>query len=248
MMVAHQGSFDQRRLGVIALVSVAHLALIIAFAMNRAEQAGEPLVQPVFDILMIRHPPPAAAIDRDAGGEGSAAPSRVHTPPDPNVEHAELPAPQALAPLPTLEIGQAVVPSIDAGLGLGDSGNGRGLGEGLGDGAGQGRGTGPVLISGPSGATVTADVAAGSLAALPGPYAVMQCYIRTGRDRLEDCRVREEHPVGKGVGRAALRKAEEFRYRPPSRLGRFSGRHRQVIAVAFPSADFEPEGGGGRAR
>lgn len=248
-MSVHLGSDDQRRFGVIALVSVAHLALIVAFAMNRFEKADEPLAQPVFDILMMRpHPTPPPASDLDSGEEGRAAPSRIHTQPDPDIERAEVAAPQALAPLPALEIGQAVVTSIEAGMGLDDSGAGRGLGEGDGYGSGPGRGAGPVLISGPRGATLTADVGVSSLAALPGAYAVMHCYIRAGRDRLEDCRVREEYPVGKGVGRAALREAEEFRYQPPDRLGRFGGRHRQVIAVAFPSADIEPEGGGGRAR
>lgn len=243
------GAGDQRRLGVVALVSVAHLALIIAFAMNRLEAAEEPLAQPVFDVLMMRRPRTAStATGLEAGGEGRATPSRIHVQPDPEVERAELAAPQALAPLPALEIGQAVAPSIDAGMGLGDSGEGRGLGEGDGNGSGLGRGAGPVLISGPQGAVMTTDVAASSLAALPGAYAIMQCYIRAGRDRLEDCRVKEEHPVGRGVGQAALRKAAEFRYQPPSRLGRFGGRHRQMIAVAFPPAAVEAEAAGERAR
>src|SRR5690606_6766444 len=108
------------------------------------------------------------------------------------------------ATVPALEVGLAAVPTVEPGMGLGGDGTGQGEGAGEGDGADAGRGTGPVLLSGPKEAVMTANVSAASLRTLPGSYAVLQCYIRVGRDRLEDCRVKEEHPSGEGVGRAAI--------------------------------------------
>lgn len=235
MVTAMQnGPDDTRRLAAVVGVGLIHVALIAAFALGRRELPSEVFQPPPFDILMMRLPPTARPVDTQAGGGAPATASRVHRALDPPVEKVEAPAPFVQAPLPALEVGLAPVSTIEPGMGRGGGGTGEGEGLGEGDGAGAGRGTGPVLVSGPKEAVMTANVSAASLRTLPGSYAVLQCYIRVGRDRLEDCRVKEEHPSGEGVGRAALRKAEEFRYRAPSRIGRFSGRHRQVIAVAFP--------------
>lgn len=242
------GSDDGRRLAAVVGVGLIHVALIAAFALGRRDLPPEVFQPPAFDILMMRLPPTPAPVDTQAGGGAPATASRVRRAFDPPVEKVEAPAPLVQGPLPALEVGLAAVPTIEPGMGLGGLGTGQGEGVGEGDGAGAGRGTGPILVSGPKGATMTANVSAASLRGLPGSYAVLQCYIRVGRDRLEDCRVREEHPSGEGVGRAAILKAEEFRYRAPSRIGRFSGRHRQVIAVGFPPVQPPVGGDDGGAR
>ena len=249
MLTAMQnGSDDRRRLAAVVGVGMIHVALIAAFALGRRDLPSEAFQPPPFDILMMRLPPTPSPIDTQAGGGAPATASRIHRAFDPPVEKVEALAPLVQAPLAALEVGVAAVPTVEPGMGLGGDGTGQGEGAGEGDGAGAGRGTGPVLVSGPKDAVITANVSAASLRTLPGSYAVLQCYIRVGRDRLEGCRVKEEHPSGEGVGRAALRKAEEFRYRAPSRVGRFSGRHRQVIAVAFPPATPPVGGGDGGAR
>lgn len=248
MVAAVHGLEDRRRLAAVVGVGLVHVALIAAFALGRRDLPLEAFQPPPFDILMMRLPPIASPVDPQAGGGAPATASRVHRALDPPVEKVEAPAPLVQAPLPALEVGLAAVPTIEPGMGLGGDGTGEGEGLGEGNGAGAGRGTGPVLVSGPKEAVMTANVSAASLRTLPGSYAVLQCYIRVGRDSLEDCRVKDEYPSGEGVGRAALRKAEEFRYRAPSRIGRFSGRHRQVIAVAFPPVEPSVGGDGGRGR
>lgn len=230
------GTEPRRRLGAVVAVSLAHVALIAAFALSRQALPPEPVFAPVFDVFMARIPPPSPPVgdDRASGGGAPAAASRVHRATEPPVERTELPAPLVQAPLPELVVGLAALPSIEPALGRGGEGEGEGAGVGKGDGGGSGQGAGPVLISGPRGAVMTANVSPAAMNASPGPYAVLECYIRAGRDRLEGCRVKAERPAGAGVGQAALRKAEEFRYRPPRRLGPFGGRHRQTVGIAFP--------------
>lgn len=249
MLTAMQnGSDDRRRLAAVVGVGLIHVALIAAFALGRRDLPSEAFQSPAFDILMMRLPPTAAPVETQAGGGAPEKASRVHRALDPPMEKVEALAPLVQAPLPALEVGLAAVPTIEPGMGRGGDGTGEGEGVGEGDGAGAGRGTGPVLVSGPKGAVMTANVSEGSLRALPGSYAVLQCYIQVGGDRLEGCRVKDEHPSGEGVGRAALRKAAEFRYRAASRIGRFGGRHRQVIAVAFPPEQPPIGGDNGGAR
>lgn len=247
-VATHHGSDPRRRLGAVVGVGLIHAVLIAGFGLSRQDFPLEPVTPPVFDILMMRlQPPPPQGTDAQPRGGAPATASRIHRPPDAPTETAELSAPLVQAPLPALEVGLAAVPTIEPGMGRGGEGTGTGEGVGVGDGAGSGRGAGPVLVSGPRGAVMSANVSASSLTSLPGPYAVLQCYIRVGRDRLEDCRVKDEHPSGAGVGAAALRKAEEFRYRPPLGVGRFNRRHRQTIAVAFPAPQpMLASGDGGR--
>lgn len=244
-MAMHQGSDARRRLSAAVGVGLIHAVLIAGFALSRPDFPVEPVAPQVFDILMMRLQPAPEAANSQSGGGEPATPSRIHTPPVAQIEKVELSAPLVQAPLPTLEVGLAAVPTIEPGLGRGGQGTGTGDGSGSGNGSGSGRGSGPVLVNGPRGAVMSRDVSAAALTSLPGPYAVLHCYIRVGRDRLEDCRVKDEHPSGAGVGAAALRKAEEFRYRPPDRLGRFNGRHRQTIAVAFPAPPETLTGGDG---
>ncbi|WP_331033491.1 energy transducer TonB [Brevundimonas sp.] len=225
-----------RRLGAIVGVGLVHAILIVGFAFSRQDPPAEPIVPPSFDVLMMRLVPPARPVaDEPSAGGAPATASRVHRSFDPPTERVELMAPLVQAPLAALEAGLAPVPAVEHGMGQGGEGTGAGDGVGEALGSGSGRGTGPVLVRGPRGVVMTANVSPASLAALPGSYAVLQCYIRVGRDRLEDCRVKVEHPADSGVGRAALQKAEEFRYRPPSRIGRSRDRFRQTIAVAFPA-------------
>lgn len=250
MAVRHDGASGTdrgQRLALTSGVALAHVVLIAALVIARPEFPPDTMAPPVFDVLMIRSPPPGDGAEEDRSGGGApAATSRIHTAPAPPPERVELIAPPVAAPLPELAIGPAIVPNVAPVAGLGGDGTGRGQGTGAGDGSGSGRGAGPVLVSGPRGAVMTANVSATSLAALPGPYAVLQCYIRVGRDRLEGCRVQHEYPAGAGVGAAALKKSEEFRYRPPTRVGRSRDRYRQTIAVGFPALPADPaaaEGG-----
>lgn len=237
------GTDRRRRLALTSAVALAHAAMIAALVIARPDFPPDSVMPPVFDVLMMRAPPPGDGVEEDrAGGGAPAAASRVHPVPAPPPDPVELIAPPIPTPVPELAIGPAIVPSVAPASGHGGEGSGKGQGTGAGDGpgSGSGRGAGPVLISGPRGAVMTANVSGASLAALPGPYAVLQCYIRVGRDRLEDCRVKHEHPAGSGVGAAALRKSEEFRYRAPTRVGRSRDRYRQTIAVGFPAPPTDP--------
>lgn len=233
--IMHFRSVDRRRLATTAGVSLIHVVLVLGVALAPRDAPIDSLPQPVIDVLMMRAPrvaPPQSVTE--SGGGAPAAASRVHAPPTPSVIVPEAPAPIVQAPEPELVVGVASVADPAPGLGLG--GEGAGTGSGLGDGAGDGRGRGggPVLVSGPQGAIMSANASASVLTASGRPYAVLHCYIRVGRERLEGCRVAREYPAGAGVGRSALLKAQEFRYKPPARSGRFGGRHRQTVAIAFP--------------
>lgn len=242
------GREPRRRLGAIIAVSLVHVGLIAAFAVARQSPPREPVFLPVFEIFMTRSAPPAAPeAPQEIGGGAPAAASRIHRAKTPPVERTELPAPPVAAPLAEIMIGLAPVSANEpAAMQGGGEGEGAGTGVGKGNGAGGGGGAGPVLIRGPQGAVMTANVSSAAMRALPGPYAVLECHIRTGSDRLEGCRIKEERPAGAGIGQAALGKAAEFRYRPPSRLGRFSGRHRQTVAIAFPPPEPSSSSTGGR--
>ena len=243
--IMHFRSLDRRRLTAMAGVSLVHVSLLLGLALAPRDAPIDSLPQPVMDVLMMRvqrvTPPETAT---HAGGGGAAAASRIHAPPTLPVD-PELPAPIAQAPVPELVVGLAPLADMAPGLGLGGEGAGTGAGNGEGAGDGQGRGAGPVLVRGPQGAIMSANASESELAASGRPYAVLQCYIRAGSERLENCRVTSEHPAGAGIGRSALGKAQEFRYKPPERMGRFGGRHRQTVAIAFPP-DAAATSSGGR--
>lgn len=144
------------------------------------------------------------------------------------------PAPGAAAPAESPSGAQTASGGRSGGVG-GGTGTGRGPGVGSGSSPGRGDSSGLVLIRGPVGATITRDVSPVSLAALPGQYAVLRCYVMLNGE-VSSCRVLRESPTGGGVGRAAVAKAEDFRFRPPNRVGRTS-RYPVTLAIAFPAPD-----------
>jgi protein TonB len=226
--IMHFRSMDGRRLTAMAGVSLVHVILLLGLTLAPRDAPINSLPQPVIDVLMMRPQrvtPPEAVTH--AGGGGAAAASRIHAPPALPVD-LELPTPIAQAPVPELVVGLAPLADLVPGLGSGGEGTGTGAGNG------EGAGDGPVLVQGPQGAIISSNASESALAASGRPYAVLQCYIRAGSERLENCRVTSEHPTGVGIGRSALGKAQEFRYKPPGRMGRFGGRHRQTVAIAFP--------------
>ena len=236
-MVRSLQDVDERTRGALLLaVAALHLVIAVGLTLLRPEVRFPPTFQlPPMDLILASPAsaaPPEGATSRDEGG-APAAPARIHRPPVSPPEQIELPAPEVLAPVPEIVVG--VAPVLDApGWGRGGAGDGAGTGIGRGDGTGQGRGAGPQLIHGPAGAVMTANVDPSELARLPGPYAVLHCYVHSGDPRLRNCRVTRESPAQSGVGEAARAKAAEFRYRPPTRVGRTPRRERQIVAIAFP--------------
>lgn len=244
-----------RRATLFLLVALVHLLLLYWLAMVRAASpAGLPDLPPL-EVQLFRAggggAPAQAAEDAPTTPRASLGASALHTPPDPAPWPETLAAPPVPAPpepLVTFAAGPELAPPVPGlvttsagtagaeGGAAGGSGNGRGGGVGSGDGpgAGSGRGgSGAVLIRGPAGATITRDVSPASLASLPGPFAVLRCEIRLNQ-KLDRCRVLREHPEGSGAGQAALARAEEFRFRPPARAGRFRDRHRVTVGIALP--------------
>ena len=98
-----------------------------------------------------------------------------------------------------------------------------------------GAGHGAVLVRGPRGALITSNPSSATLAGIEGPFALLDCWLSSGDPRLQSCRVRFERPVGQGVGAEALKRSEEFYYRPPERVGRTTRRVRQVVVIALPA-------------
>lgn len=242
-MAVFSSSIDQRKRSALFLsVATLHVAIVICLMLIRPDVRFPPDLQlPPMNLILARPIPPSppqADTTRSAGGAPAAA-SRVHRPPIITPQPLELPAPETLAPLPELVVGVADAPEA-TGWGQGGVGEGTGSGTGAGRGAGQGRGAGPQLIHGPAGAVMSANVDPAALDRLPGPYAVLHCYVQSGDPRLRSCRVTREFPVGSGVGEAARAMAAEFRYRPPARMGRAPRRDRQIIAIAFPPSTTFP--------
>lgn len=240
MVRSSQDLSTDRRGGLLLGVLFLHLIVAICLASFRPEVRfpQSPLLS-AMDLILAPPPLPAQSqgvASADQGGAPAAA-SRVHRPSVPPPDKVELMSPQVLAPLQELVVGLAPVSEAQ---GLGQGGIGDGLGAGTGSGSGQGRGVGPELIHGPAGATMTANVEMAALAQLPGPYAVLHCYVQSGDPRLRNCRVTREHPAQSGAGEAARLLSAEFRYRPPARIGRTPRRERQIVAISFPASTTFP--------
>lgn len=256
-----QSGADRRRQATImVLVALLHLLMLYWFAMMRGRVPAPELTVPAINVTLFdlaggggtaaRNSEPAAEPARSA-----APPSAIHAPPDavlwpdqlqaplvsapqeltvtagPTVVMASIPtvteeAEQLMADAPTGFVGQG------GGTGAG-TGNGNGLGQGSGSGPGSGQSRGVVLIRGPAGATISQNVSSQNLASMKGGYGILRCMVQLDQ-RLGTCRVLREHPVGSGMGRAALARSQEFRFRPPYRSGRFTSSHRITVAIAFP--------------
>ena len=207
-----------RKLGFVVVVTAAHLGLFGIMA--RADPpASLPDPAPPMSVFLFRPPPPPpppppappAAI---RGGGAPAAPSRVHVTPRPPERPPELVAPPTPAPEPALIIGAAPIAGPTPGMGQGGTGAGTGTGDGDGDGPGSG-GAGPMILR-PATSAEIQSVAPPPVRGVRRPpgRVVVNCVIRIDQ-RLDDCRIVEETPLGFGFGEQALRATAFFRYRPP---------------------------------
>ncbi len=153
--------------------------------------------------------------------------------PKPADKPRELPAPPVQAPEPALVVGAA--PVADPTPGVGQGGTGAGTGTGVGDGAGPGSGgTGPMILRPATSAEIqsVAPPAVRGVRRPPGRVAV-NCVIRIDQ-RLGDCRIVNESPLGFGFGEQALRATAFFRYRPPmTAVGQPVEGQRVTVSVQF---------------
>ncbi len=208
----------QRKLGILAAVTVAHLG-VFALMSRVGDPVPLPVVLPSIDVTLFRPlpvpPPPPLKPAAIAGGGAPAAPSRIHVPPKPVDQPPELPAPRVQAPIPDpVVVGVAAEASPTPGMGLGGSGRGIGTGDGDGDGPGSG-GTGPLILRGASQAEIGTVFPEAARRARRGGEASVNCVIRADQ-RLEACRVVSESQRGMGFGESGVRVATEFfRFRPP---------------------------------
>lgn len=224
-----------------------HLILFILLALQRS--AGFPPHVASMEIQLFDFGGgggfPAAS---DAAETPTASPpTSVHRAPDPQPHPdsfqtpfeaiPQIEPPLVISPPAATEATQSVVAAGQAGPGSGGgAGTGHGPGVGSGTGPGVGSRSGAVLIQGPRGAIIDQNVAAADVVGVFDRYAILNCRIALDQ-RLQGCRVRQQHPPGQEARREALQRASEFRFRPPMRNGRMVSTHRVTIAIALP-----PEG------
>lgn len=221
-----------RKLAAALGVSVAHLALLAVLTRSQPLPPDSPL--PPIEVILIDPPapepePPPPDPSPEAGGGAPAAPSVVHVPPDPPPEPPEIIAPVEQAPEPAPLVGVAPTETPEPGMGQGGQGTGTGTGTGAGDGPGSG--SGPArIIRGPTLGQIQG-------AHPPGARSVygrvrLSCVIRLD-ELLDDCRVVDEQPPGRGFGEAGLVVSRHFRFRPPMQGGRPIPGQRVVVGVDF---------------
>ena len=204
-----------RKLGVVLGVSAAHL-LVFSVLGRTEEPTRPPLPASPIQVFLFRPPPPPSPPSGKAarlpGGAAPAAPSRIRLPPTPAERPPELPAPLLPASEPALVVGQEPVADPVPGMGQGGAGVGTGRGDGNGPGSG---GIGPMILR-PATSAEIESVAPPPVRGLrrPAGRVVVNCVIRIDQ-RLDDCRIVEESPLGFGFGEQALRATAFFRFRPP---------------------------------
>lgn len=223
--------------GVAISVGVLHLALFALVGRLQGPTQFTPLSRSV-EVVLVRPspipPPPVPPPPRPAPSEGGgapAAPSRVHLPPKKVERPPEVTAPPRPAPEPPLVIGTAPVASPTPGPGQGGEGTGSGSGVGAGSGPGAGDGP-PRLIQGPTKDQLRRLHPREAFRQRLNGRALIGCRIRLDT-RLEDCRVVEEAPPGRGFGEAALAASLYFRFRPPTRDGRPVEGREITVGVEF---------------
>lgn len=227
------------RAGVAAGVGVLHLALFGLLGTLRPEAPPILLSRPV-EVELVRPspipplpvPPPPQTPPRPApvaGGGAPAAPSRTHLSPMKNERPPELAAPPKPAPEAPLVIGVAPEASPTPGQGGAGTGSGSGVGAGSGPGAGDGP---PRLIQGPTKDQLRRQHPREAFRQRLNGSARIACRIRLDT-RLEDCRVVDEAPPGRGFGEAALAASGYFRFRPPTRDGRPVEGREITVGVEF---------------
>lgn len=218
-------------------VGVLHLALFGLLGRLRPETPPTLLSRPV-EVELIRPSPippppvpPPAKPAISAGGGAPAARSRTHLPPRKVERPPELVAPPKPAPEAPLVIGVAPVAGPTPGQGLG--GEGAGVGTGVGSGSGPGAGDGPPrLIQGPSKDQLRRLHPREAFRQRLNGSARITCRIRLDT-QLEDCRILDETPPGRGFGQAALAASGYFRFRPPTRDGRPVEGREVTVGVEF---------------
>ena len=219
-------------------VGALHLALFGLLGHLRPTPPFTPLSRPV-EVELVRPspipplpvPPPPKPASSEGGG-APAAPSRVHLPPKKVERPPEVKAPTKPAPEPSpLVVGVAPDASPTPGQGLGGQGTGSGAGQGSGSGAGAGDGP-PRLIQGPTKDQIRRLHPREAFRQRLNGSARIACRIRLDT-RLEDCRVVDETPPGRGFGEAALAASGYFRFRPPTRDGRPVEGREITVGVEF---------------
>ncbi|MNE07627.1 Gram-negative bacterial tonB protein [compost metagenome] len=218
-------------------IGALHLALFGLLGRLQPDIVPTPLSRPV-EVVLVRPssipPPPVPPPPKPAPSEGGgapAAPSRVHLPPRKVERPPEVTAPPKPAPEPPLVVGVAPDAGPTPGQGLG--GEGTGSGSGLGSGAGAGAGDGPPrLIQGPTKDQIRRLHPREAFRQRLNGRASIACRIRLDT-RLEDCRVVDETPPGRGFGQAALAASPYFRFRPPTRDGRPVEGREITVGVEF---------------
>lgn len=226
------------RAGVAAGVGVLHLALFGLLGTLRPEAPPIILSRPV-EVELVRPspipplpvPPPPPKPAPVAGGGAPAAPSRTHLPTMKSQRPPELAAPPKPAPEAPLVIGVAPEASPTPGQGQGGAGTGSGSGVGAGSGTGAGDGP-PRLIQGPTKDQLRRLHPREAFRQRLNGSARIACRIRLDT-RLEDCRVVDEAPPGRGFGEAALAASGYFRFRPPTRDGRPVEGREITVGVEF---------------
>lgn len=178
--------------------------------------------------LPVPPPPKPASVE---GGGAPAAPSRVHLPSKKMERPPELTAPREPAPEPPLIVGTAPDASPAPGQGLGGEGDGMGAGRGAGSGPGAGDGP-PRLVQGPTKDQLRRLHPREAFRQRLNGSARIACRIRLDT-RLENCRVVDETPPGRGFGEAALAASGYFRFRPPTRDGRPVEGREVTVGVEF---------------
>lgn len=226
------------RAGVAAGVGVLHLALFGLLGTLRPEAPPIILSRPV-EVELVRPspipplpvPPPPTKPAAVAGGGAPAAPSRTRLPPIKNERPPELSASPKPATEPPLVIG--VAPEAGPTPGQGQGGAGTGSGSGVGAGSGPGAGDGPPrLIQGPTKDQLRRLHPREAFRQRLNGSARIACRIRLD-SRLENCRVVDEAPPGRGFGEAALAASGYFRFRPPTRDGRPVEGREITVGVEF---------------
>lgn len=236
-----------KRAAIVVLVVILHLLLLYWLALMRGVEPGQPSFLRIMDVQLFRSGGSGAEAEASPTPmDAPSAPSSIDVPDDVQPWRDTPPAPleslpqtlslgagDSLAPLSTVQPAETTAAAGGGTGGLHGSGAGSGVGDGVGSGAGRGGSSGAVLIRAPRGAIMSRNVSPQALAALPGSWAVIRCRIRLTQ-RLDGCRVLSEHPAGSGVGQRALERVSEFRFRPPTVVGRNRDGVRITVAIAFP--------------
>lgn len=217
-------------------VGVLHVALFALLGLLQPEIPPTLLSRPV-EVELVRPSPipplpvPPPRPSRVEGGGAPTAPSRTHLPRQKTERPPELVAPPRPAPEAPLVIGVAPVTGPTPGQGLG--GEGAGAGTGVGSGSGPGAGEGPPrLIQGPTKDQLRRLHPREAFRQRLNGSARLSCRIRIDT-RLEDCRLVDETPPGRGFGQAALAASGYFRFRPPTREGRPVDGREVIVGVEF---------------